>query len=112
VSNERDELTAIIQTPETFDDGPVSCGPNEVYAARTADAILAAGYSKPHQVTTIGELNKLPHGSVIRSSHHQFWVAHKEDNGRGDQSWAAAGTGQIPKLTEWLPATVLHVGAH
>lgn len=44
--SERDELAAIIMSPESFDGGPVSCGPNDIYAARIADAILAAGYSK------------------------------------------------------------------
>lgn len=46
MSAERDELAEIIKSPETFDGGPVSCGPNSIYAARTADAILAAGYRK------------------------------------------------------------------
>jgi hypothetical protein len=47
----RDELAGIIMSPESLDGGPISCGPNSVYAARTADAILAAGYRKP---TVIG----------------------------------------------------------
>ena len=108
--NARDELVQIISSPESFDGGPASCGPNPVYAARTADAIRAAGYSKPQEVTTLEELGNLPHGSVIRSSHHQYWVAHKEDDGCTDQSWAAAGTGRTPNLAEWLPATILHEG--
>jgi hypothetical protein len=41
MSAQRDELAAIIASPERVDGGPVSCGPNSVYAARTADAILA-----------------------------------------------------------------------
>jgi hypothetical protein len=110
MTRERDELALIIMSPESFDGGPASCGPNDVYAARTADAILAAGYRRPRQVAAIEELGNLPHGSVIRSSRHQFWVAHKEDDGRGDQSWSAAGTGATPNLSDWLPATVLHVG--
>lgn len=42
--SERDELAQIIMSPESFDGGPVSCGPNSVYAARIAEAIRAAGY--------------------------------------------------------------------
>jgi hypothetical protein len=47
MSTARDELAKIIKSPESFDGGPASCGPNDVYAARTADAILAAGYRAP-----------------------------------------------------------------
>lgn len=41
------DLARIIKSPESFDGGPVSCGPNDVYAARTAAAILAAGWRPP-----------------------------------------------------------------
>jgi hypothetical protein len=76
-----------------------------------ADKILAAGYRKPRTITTAAELDALPHGSVIRSSHRHYWVAHKEDGEGGNQGWAAAGTSRIPTdLADWLPATVLHVG--
>jgi len=65
MSNERDELAQIIMSPESFDGGPVSCGPNSVYAARIADAILAAGYRKPKVVTSVEELDALNWKSVI-----------------------------------------------
>lgn len=59
MSAEREELAWIIMSPESFDGGPVSCGSNDIYAARIADAILAAGYSKPRTITTATELDAL-----------------------------------------------------
>lgn len=83
MSNESDELAAIIKSPESFDGGPVSCGPNDVYAARTADAILAAGYTRPRQVTTVEELDALPVGSVLilRDAKHEPHPAQKGEHG-------------------------------
>lgn len=75
-----------------------------------ADAILAAGYRRPRTITTAEELAALGHGSVIRSEHRHYWVAHKEDGMGADQGWAAAGGSALTSrdLTSWLPATVLH----
>lgn len=73
-----------------------------------AEHMIAAGYRKPRTITTREELEALGYGSVIRSEHRHYWVAHKEDGAEGNQGWAAAGTSGIPDLTMWLPATVLH----
>lgn len=69
-----------------------------------ADAILAAGYSKPRAITTREELDALPSGSVILDSTGEPNVFH--DNG-----WVLPGTSG--GYTSWavaqsLPATVLH----
>lgn len=110
MSDERDELARIIKSPENFDGGPVSCGPNDVYAARTADAILAAGYRKPRQVTTVEELDALPNGTVVMDCHGE--VARKLTYGwrvlvseSGFDAWLSD-----PLEETYLPATVLHVG--
>jgi hypothetical protein len=65
--------------------------PSEIYAILEAAA--------PHLLATVStaeELDALPHGSVIRSSHRHYWVAHKEDGEGGNQGWAAAGTSRTP----------------
>lgn len=102
-----EELAQIIMSPESFDGGPVSCGPNAVYAARTADAILAAGYRKPRTITTLEELDALEVGAVVRGK----WLAEKWATPEGDV-WFIAG-----RNMEWftddlvlrggLPAEVL-----
>jgi len=71
---------------------------------KTADAILAAGYSKPRTITTEAELDALPSGSVILDSSGEPNVLH--DNG-----WVLPGGGG--GYTTWavaqnLPAMVLY----
>jgi hypothetical protein len=77
---------------------------------RATDAILAAGYRKPQQVTTVEELDALEVGTVVRGK----WLAEKwaEDE---DEVWYVAGkamfwTNEDLTLRGGLPATVLHVG--
>lgn len=101
---ERDELARIIKSPESFDGGPASCGPNDVYADRTADAIWAAGYRRPQQVTTVEELDALPENTVIRDSEPATMQLM-------DGKWWSVGSGnpwEVGMID--LPATVLHVG--
>lgn len=78
------------------------------YAHHIAERLIAKGYRKPRTITTAEELDALILGTVIRSEHRHYLVAHKEDGDAGRHGWAAAGTGQIPvDLVAWLPATVL-----
>lgn len=99
--SERNELARVIKTPEDFDGGPASCGPNDVYAGRTADAILAAGYRKPRTITTAEELDALPEWSVVRSEQGTPWE-------KCAGFWAETlGTGKHPASHIALPATVL-----
>lgn len=107
---ERGELARIIMSPESFDGGPASCGPNEVYAARTADAILSAGFRKPRQVTTAEELDTLPIGTVLRCRSTYGAVCVLE---RGEGSyWEALGGEDIwsdeQVVRHYQAITVLH----
>lgn len=115
MSTERDKLAEIIMSPESFDGGPASCGPNDVYAARTADAVLAAGYRKPQQVTTPQEVDALPEGTVIRDA--SGTVRERFNDPATDAAlWFRSGikgyvlSGQFASGA-LLPATVLHRGA-
>lgn len=70
-----------------------------------ADAILAAGYRKPRQVTTVEELDALPFGSVVLDADRATATRLDADY------WEVAGYAshfRIDAIT--LPATVLHVG--
>jgi hypothetical protein len=113
MSNERDDLAAIIASPESVDGGPVSCGPNAVYAARTADAILAAGYRKPRTVSSVEELDGLPNGTLLLASDRYPSYA--------GSVWRVKSGGMIERVglelkgvtplryfKDPLPATVLH----
>ncbi|MDN4644956.1 hypothetical protein [Arthrobacter sp. PsM3] len=72
-------------------------------APRAADAILAAGYTKPRTVTTRDEVAALPEGSVLIDSagdvaqlRHGLWCSYET---------AAMTHGRMAKYT---PATVLY----
>ena len=108
MSTERDELAEDIRSLGiTVIDGP----PVDL-TEPLAQHLHNLGYRRPRTITTTEELDTLGHGSVIRSEHRHYWVAHKEDGMDGNQGWAATGTGRIPAdLKAWLPATVLHEGA-
>jgi hypothetical protein len=73
-------------------------------APRAADAILAAGYSKPRTISTREELDALPSGSVVVTADGEPNILH--DNGwvlpngpAGYTSWAIA---------QGLPAVVVY----
>lgn len=97
--SERDELAAKVQQASTV----VGRGIAKVTAWAIANAILAAGYRRPREVTTAAELDALPVGSVVRSS--AGTIACKCEATRGvvfgdDRSF--------PWLKLATPATVLH----
>lgn len=75
-----------------------------------ADAILAAGYSKPRQVSTVEELDALPDESVIKVRSGQVWEAAKLTD--GENIWRTFGPAKVLSsevLGRWsLPATVLY----
>ncbi|MBT2537232.1 hypothetical protein [Arthrobacter sp. ISL-69] len=110
--SERDELIEILWQTATDDRvrSGVDLHKTPVVRAKaevTAEAILAAGYSKPRTVTTVEELDALPVGSVLI-------------DGDGDicqrlrTGWRAVIDERCgnPWLTDTLevdlPATVLH----
>jgi len=76
-------------------------------AREIADAILAAGYSKPRTISTVEELDALPVESIVRDV--DGLPKEKQNATGGEVFWAAPGhskhygTGSI-----WLPATVLY----
>jgi len=80
-----------------------------------ADAILAAGYSKPRTITTVEELDALANGTVIRTAGVEYEcdprVAVKSGFWHGESEWFTADD------SEWclssdelddLPVTVLY----
>lgn len=80
-----------------------------------ASRILAAGYRKPQQVTTAGELDALPGGSIIRDAKGVAWQ--KYNRPLSDKpAWFPAtrddGFYFSSNLIddERTPATVLHIG--
>lgn len=80
---------------------------------RTADALLAAGYRKPQQITTVEELDALPEGTVIRDASGVV-------RDRFNEPETGAALWLRPGAKGWLlsrnfgdkhfPATVLHIG--
>lgn len=74
--------------------------------AAGADAIIAAGYTKPRTITTVEELDALPNGSFIETEQGGYWQADKR--GHGEIWWLEPGNPRS-SLSEdlTLPATVL-----
>ena len=80
-----------------------------------ADAILAAGYSKPRTISTVEELDALPVGSVIRTSGIDFHTMPRVAVKTG--FWLKESEWEVADSNEWiadsselddLPATVLY----
>ena len=61
--NARDELAQVINSADDAWDKVVA--PSVEWAQDMADAVLAAGYSKPRAITTAEELDALPEGTRI-----------------------------------------------
>lgn len=70
MSDEREELADIIQDAGEYIPG--SHGEDYVNPRKAADAILAAGYAKPRQITTVEELDALAVGSVVLHNGRAF----------------------------------------
>ena len=106
--NARDELAQVINSADDAWDKVVA--PSVEWAQDMADAVLAAGYSKPRTITTAEELDALPVGSVVRTD-FGCTVEKDCDFGSGKEFWSNVGSedrrnsGHIA-----LPATVIHEG--
>ena len=84
MSEQRDELAELIANtecprlvppwPERDDRSPVKW-----YSRKTADAILAAGWTKPRTITTVEELDTLPIGSKVVSAGYE-WTKNYQTN--------------------------------
>jgi hypothetical protein len=78
MSEDRDELAALIYGTEPWTKGPSYEGKTYEWSELDdddknnwypqADAILAAGYSKPRTVTTVEDLDALPHHAMIHTA--------------------------------------------
>lgn len=75
---------------------------------RTADALLAAGYRKPQQVTTVEELDGLPYGSIVIFD--EGWRTSVAERQAESMRWYVPGCLDYIRPEALLPATVMHVG--
>ncbi len=78
-----------------------------------ADAILAAGYSKPRTITTAEELDALPDGSLIESRGGVVFQKYAGWFAQDDAGWQRPGyewTARTRDLTDKAhqPLTVIH----
>lgn len=118
--NARDELTAVITDHPWLEDAvglytglcpscpglPITGGHNSPsHAAHIAQAILAAGYSRPRHVRTVVELEAMAKGSVILSHLGGVWTKYY-DHFRESDNWEAKGASYLHP--DDLPATVLY----
>ena len=107
MSTERDELKAIVADALTSPQH----GEFALDSTRVAARVLAAGYRKPRQVTTVEELDALPVESIVRDATGFTWDKWWDDDGHEFSWWATTGdrTEYSPKRVN-LPATVLYEG--
>lgn len=110
MSDERDELADLLCEDAAADRAKAGGRALLVPVVRSkaeaaADKILAAGYRKPQQVTTVEELKALPNGSVIRDKFNDV-------SERRYGYWCGYETAPLSDqlVKKYLPATVLHVG--
>ena len=77
---------------------------------KTADAILAAGYSKPRTITTAEELDALPIGSVILSETYRHYADGTLISFQRNQDghWYRGARARDTHPDNFLPATVLY----
>ena len=107
----RDELAELIATTkykslrpswaEREDRSPV-----KYFSRKQADAILAAGYSKPRTITTAEELKAEYEGLVVLDAEGMVWKI----DGKSSQ-WVNIEDGDSERYSDddiALPATVLH----
>lgn len=99
----RDELAELIATTKYKNLKPAwaerdALSPVKYFSLKQADAVIAAGYSKPRTITTAEELDALREGAVISGD----WATYQRVLG----SWVTFG-GPGTVLPD-LPATVLY----
>jgi len=73
---------------------------------KAVERILAAGYRRPRTITTVEELDALPHASVVLDASNYCREAAKVADGN---IWRSMGPATVRASRELpLPATVLH----
>lgn len=92
--NERDELTEILHRRIGGSVG------------ETVGDILAAGYRKPRQVTTVEELDALPYNSIVMFD--EGWRTSVAERQAESMRWYVPGCLEYIRPEALLPATVLH----
>ena len=83
------------------------------YAYVQADAILAAGYSKPRAITTAEDLDKLGFQSVVLDAYGTPYVCERHATDGTRNEWKPSGMNHLDESEEILyhgPATVVHEG--
>jgi len=102
--SDREELFQIIW------DGAVDDRHPKVWAL--VHAILAAGFRKPHKVTTAEELDALGVGSVVRDGEGMVFERDYVNTNPGDTSWwlETGSSRDYQTSTITLPATVIYEG--
>lgn len=127
MSSERDELrSALANTICNVSNYPKRAmpyllgGDMSPVLDRTADALLATGYRKPRQVTTVEELDAAVyaafeegHHLVLSDCHARPWIIWSDEDGDEQvNSWPQEEDHDRLALGDiTLPATVIHVGA-
>jgi hypothetical protein len=101
----RDELAEIIQDCGEYIPG--SHADDYVSPDKAADAILAAGYSKPRTITTAEELDALPVMSVVLDRLDICYRLYR-DTAYREPVWCVVGETSPSSPHAWLPATVLY----
>lgn len=88
--NARDELSTVIGEQFEHPAGP-NC-PVCADVVRAANAILAAGYSKPRTITTEEDVEALPEGSRLYSpGTHDFWILNDLSDHGGVKVYGTGG---------------------
>jgi len=107
--NAREELALVLANAQRFRNGS-SMLPSAAHVSRLAlddaDAVLAAGYSKPRTITTVEELDALPDGSMVMDSDPDALL-------KTDKGWLSVHDNDgytYPSRYVAFPATVLHEG--
>lgn len=106
--SERDELADILMSDALLGNSDEEFGRD--YALAEADAILAAGYSKPRTITTAEELDALPPSAIIKGAGGTTYE--KQIDGPwhdGPHDWQSFEGLFWDSWDVRLPATVLYV---
>lgn len=109
-STEREELAELIARRRYAKNARPSIWITGRAALEVADAILAAGYSKPDAITTTEDLDALPTGAVVIDGAGAGNIYRKLDRSDGIGWYEPGEALNWDSLELNLPATVLHIG--
>ena len=101
--NEREELAEVV-----WDLALRHLGVATSSSKHMADELLAAGYRKPRQVTTVEELDALPYNSIVMFD--EGWRTSVAERQAESMRWCVPGCLEYIRPEALLPATVIHEG--